>query len=345
MNWFWKKKRNKKKANADNTDGIRIRSISYVVLFTRKRTSDISDAQNDKVAIDINNGNFYLLPDGEEIYKISDKRFLEIAKETYPDDFDKYKKIALQKEDFIKTCTLPVESEEYHDEVWDSFVVLGKSGNEVSFEETSLDGWSMTIDTNTIVLGDRFFQESTIEELSNLVHRYSTSFEENDLWNSNSILEAFGLCGNCGYAPIEFMGSGYQKDAFRKVTDKITYKYDHGVLFLEGKGATSERDVGGDSGRFVSDPENSTFCNYILSNTKKVVFGKGITNVGDYFLSDFKELHEIVLSSTIIEIGPQGFGLQGKEMTFKCPPIKTVYLFQKQAHLFGENIEKVFLDI
>ena len=82
------------------------------------------------------------------------------------------------------------------------------------------------------------------------------------------------------------------------------------------------------------------FCDYVLSKTKKVVFDEGITKVGKYFLADFKELSEIVFSSTITE-----FEKQCKDEDFKCPPIKKVYLYSGQTHPFGRKVEVILLDL
>lgn len=327
-------KKHATKAKAADGDGSRKLTINYVVLF-RWQTCSILD-QTPNIAIDVNNGNFYLLY-GDKLHKITDARFLEIAKETAPEKFEQYRQIALQKENFIKTCTLPIESIEYYNKVFASFDVFSKNGDRVCFENTSLDGWLMIIGANTIVLGERFFYESTIEELNRLINNYITPFEEEDLWANNSILEEFRLKGNCGYAPVKFYGPDYQKYASREVTDDITFKYENGILFFNGKGATSERDEGGDCGRFCSEPEKSLFCNYILSKTQKVVFGEGITKVGKFFLSDFRNLHEIVFASTITEFEKQG------GFIFKCPPIKKVYLYKNQVHPFGKDVEEILL--
>jgi hypothetical protein len=55
------------------------------------------------------------------------------------------------------------------------------------------------------------------------------------------------------------------------------------------------------------------------------VFGEGITKIGKYFLSDFKVLEEIVLSSTITEFEKQSYG-----NCFVLPNVKHIKLYRGQ---------------
>ena len=331
-------KRKQKKQHSNMNENLTLRGdefeiikIEYVVLFDWQERI-LGQPVIRKVCIDTNNGTFYLLTNGE-LYPISDKRFTEIIKKISNKRYAQYKDLPQNKTDFINNCTTTRYTFNYKNRLFD-LIRISDGVTELTLKRTSYSGWILHAGTKELILGDRYFYESTINDFLNIIKKHIEQFDSNVIISNSEILKQFGLIGDCGYAPLQLMGTGYEKDPYRNHTDSVTYKFENGVLYISGQGATSERHEGGDCGRCCSEPEHSVFCKYILDNTVKVVFGKGITKIGKYFLSDFKKLDEIVLSDTVEIFEKQNYGT-----TFKRAPIKRIYMYRGQKQPFGDHVE------
>lgn len=300
--------------------------IEYIELFDWNITL-LDEPVTSKVAIDATNGDFYLLRGWNlgdpPLCKITDKRFVEITKEISDECYSQFAKLPEAKLQFVSTSTLPHKHIDYKNILHETIEIPHTS--KILLKSTSLNGWILEIDNNKIILGFDYFRENTIHNLYETISKHTEAFSEDTLWNFTRIFTLFPLIGNCGYSEFFLMGSGYHKDTYRKISDNVQYRYENQILYISGTGATTERDEGGDNGRLCSDPEKSVFCDYILTHTKTVVFDEGITKIGKYFLSDFKVLEEIVLSSTITEFEKQSYG-----NWFVLPNVKHIKLYRGQ---------------
>jgi hypothetical protein len=333
---FFKRKQQEQSINSKegltlSGDEFEIIKIEYIALFDWHRTF-LNQPVIYKICIDVNNGTFYLLMDGD-LHPISDERFIEIAKEVSDECYNKHKELPKNKNDFIINSKLPHNTFNYKNKLL-KLIKVTDGTNVIVLKQTSYSGWLLLINTVEIIIGERYFYENTIHDFLNLIKKHNEHFDHNMIMTHSEILKEFRLIGDCGYAPLQLMGTGYEKDPYRKLTDLVTYKYENGVLYISGQGATAERDEGGDCGRCCSRPENSVFCKYILDETVKVIFGEGITKIGKYFLSDFKKLNEIVLSSTV-----EVFEKQHQGTTFKRAPIEKIHMYPGQKQPFGEHVK------
>ncbi|MGN1021429.1 MAG: hypothetical protein ACI4O7_13780 [Aristaeellaceae bacterium] len=102
------------------------------------------------------------------------------------------------------------------------------------------------------------------------------------------------------------------------LTGSVRIRFNNHVLCIFGNGATSESDEGGERGALLVLPEQSVFCQYILTHPRKAVFGEGITRTEKYFLSDFENLEVILLSSTITAFQEQA------SYTFAMPKVRRI---------------------
>ena len=322
MGSFNSKKDNEPIIIEQESNTFKIVVIEYIELFDWNKTF-LGTPVTHKLAINVTNGDFYLLYYGTNLHKITDRRFVEITKEISNECYARFGNLPEQKMQFLNTTTLPRKIINYKDELYRTIEIPYAS--KICLIDTSLNGWVININDSKKVLGFNYFIENTIHNLSSLIQNFLHDFDDTVLWQCSPVLKLFGLVGNCGYAELQLMGSGYQKDAYREHSDMIQYQYNNHVLYISGKGATSERDEGGDCGRCCSDPERSVFCDYILSHTKTVVFGEGVTKIGKYFLSDFKCLDEIILSSTITDFDKQSWG-----NTFILPKVNKIKLHNGQ---------------
>lgn len=286
-------------------------------------------------AIDVENGKYYGIS-SNSVFKLSDYFIKNYAKQIFGESYEKYMEMGLFKNKlkFVETCNIPHTIVSCNDEIIEEIKII-YNNTVICITFKKISGWVIYIDSNIIPLGDSYFEEKSIYDLSNLITNNIGSFDTSVLFKEQKIVKSFGLVGKCGYSPLDIRGDGYERWIFRIPADNATYQFKDNVLYISGRGPTSEREQGAHFGKGYYKDEQSNFNKFILANTKKVVFGKGITKIGKCFLSDFECLETVVLSSTITEFEKQSF-----EKSFKQPPINEVYLYDGQTHPFGESVKE-----
>ena len=143
--------------------------IEYIELFDWNKTF-MGEPVTHKLAIDVSNGDFYLLFQGTDLHKITDKRFVEITKEISDECYAQFGELPEQKISFINTSTLPHKTINYKDELRRTIEIPYTS--KIFLTDTSLNGWVININDSKTVLGLNYFSENTIYNLSKLIQNH-----------------------------------------------------------------------------------------------------------------------------------------------------------------------------